>query len=830
MPIPLPNLDDRTFADLVQEMRALIPRYAPIWTDHNASDPGIMLIELFAWLAESQIYRLNRIPTNSESRYLEMLGAVFNPARPAEVKLKVMAEGLTEELILPKNTPLRCGAGNGSGTMAFETVHDLRLTAEAFEGSLLARQTALVLAEQLGVSDGSPHQSFTLAKRFPVLQPEGSFALVPVVKVDSAVWDFKNDLLNSGPQDRHFTFEPRLSAVRFGNGRPQEKKGTGLIPPEEAVIYADYRYTLGQQGNLQQAQNFTIDQDSDFLDPLVIQALDSGVSFSILAETGASGGADPTDLDEARSQAIRLLKNRVRAITAEDFKQLVLDNTDFNIARAHCLPEKDLTILDQDSSMPGHVSVIVVSRPTVILHCSDLIKIVRFSPDSKKLVSAGDCHIRIWDLDGNGNEVIIPPRILVRDIEFSPDGRQLAIISPFRTAAIWDAEQGKRLHVLHHKSYVNVAAFSPNGRQLATAGDDRSVRVWDTESGEQLHLLSHTAPVNDVIFSPDGHGLATASDDRTARLWNAQTGAEIFVFNHESPVKIVSFSPDSRLVATAGDDNFVRVWATDSGEQSVILAHDAPVGDLCFTPDSKQLATHSSDNTARLWLIEAHEELSLLRYPESAIAPVLSRNANFSATVGDNNVARGWDIRTGKEIAVFHHSDKVDAMACNSDGTRLVTASGDGRIRIWPAAYLRKIEAFLDERRLITCRHHVVNASFTDVRVKTEVIGHPKIEIGALKGRIQENLRDFFHPLTGGPGSHEQGWPFGRDVYASEVYQVIEGTEGVDHVEALSLATRHSNGDWIETGNQVTIAPQSLVHFDLQASEIKVMTAISEKR
>ena len=55
-------------------MRALIPRYAPAWTDHNDSDPGIMLLQLFAWVTEGTIYRLNRIPLASELRFLELLG------------------------------------------------------------------------------------------------------------------------------------------------------------------------------------------------------------------------------------------------------------------------------------------------------------------------------------------------------------------------------------------------------------------------------------------------------------------------------------------------------------------------------------------------------------------------------------------------------------------------------------------------------------------------------------------------------------------------------------------------------------------------------------
>ena len=52
MPLPGLNLDDRTFEQLYQELRRRIPAYAPEWTDHNDSDPGITLMQMFSWLAE----------------------------------------------------------------------------------------------------------------------------------------------------------------------------------------------------------------------------------------------------------------------------------------------------------------------------------------------------------------------------------------------------------------------------------------------------------------------------------------------------------------------------------------------------------------------------------------------------------------------------------------------------------------------------------------------------------------------------------------------------------------------------------------------------------
>jgi hypothetical protein len=73
MPINLPNLDDRRYADLIQEARAMIVGYAPEWTNHNPSDPGITLLELFAYLTEMLLYRLNRVTDANRLAFLKLL-------------------------------------------------------------------------------------------------------------------------------------------------------------------------------------------------------------------------------------------------------------------------------------------------------------------------------------------------------------------------------------------------------------------------------------------------------------------------------------------------------------------------------------------------------------------------------------------------------------------------------------------------------------------------------------------------------------------------------------------------------------------------------------
>ena len=76
-------------------MRALIPRYAPGWTDHNPSDLGITLMELFAWLAEGVVYRLNQVPDKNYIAFLNLLGITRDPPTPARTFLTFVSGALS---------------------------------------------------------------------------------------------------------------------------------------------------------------------------------------------------------------------------------------------------------------------------------------------------------------------------------------------------------------------------------------------------------------------------------------------------------------------------------------------------------------------------------------------------------------------------------------------------------------------------------------------------------------------------------------------------------------------------------------------------------------
>jgi predicted phage baseplate assembly protein len=97
--IPEITLDDRSFQDLVNEARLKLSQRCPEWTEHNVSDPGITLVELFAWLTESIIYRLNRVPEKLHVTLLDLLGIQIAPPVAATTRLRFQLAAPMDEAV-----------------------------------------------------------------------------------------------------------------------------------------------------------------------------------------------------------------------------------------------------------------------------------------------------------------------------------------------------------------------------------------------------------------------------------------------------------------------------------------------------------------------------------------------------------------------------------------------------------------------------------------------------------------------------------------------------------------------------------------------------------
>lgn len=122
MTLPAPNLDNRRFADIFAEAKSLIPRYAPEWTDHNESDPGITLLQLFAWLTDLLLYRINQIPDRNYIKFLELIGVTLTPAHPATAELTfTLARPDIQTAPVPVGTQVAVEGGGGDAPVIFET-------------------------------------------------------------------------------------------------------------------------------------------------------------------------------------------------------------------------------------------------------------------------------------------------------------------------------------------------------------------------------------------------------------------------------------------------------------------------------------------------------------------------------------------------------------------------------------------------------------------------------------------------------------------------------------------------------------------------------------
>ena len=192
MPIELPALDDRTFDDLVAELLARVPAHTPEWTHPRPGDPGRTLIELFAWLADTVLYRANLIPERQRLAFLRLLDLPLNPARPARglVALQVKADRDCTALDVPAGARL-------DKPQPFTTREDC--TALPVQGRVFIKRR-LTAAEQVDFTALLPElqAAYQAHDAIPVGyvttevfgrggDPSGGLDL-PAVSVDGALW------------------------------------------------------------------------------------------------------------------------------------------------------------------------------------------------------------------------------------------------------------------------------------------------------------------------------------------------------------------------------------------------------------------------------------------------------------------------------------------------------------------------------------------------------------------------------------------------------------------------------------------------------------------
>ncbi len=150
--LKLPNLDDRYFNEMVKQSRSMISKLYPEWTDENAHDPGITLIELFSWYAELQQYYANRVTKKLDLKFLNLLG--IEPQNVKSSEVYVTFKNVSEQVAIPKGTSIL------GGGIPFELEHASHLLANSIERIIIHAESELTDATAANKHAGVSYYAF----------------------------------------------------------------------------------------------------------------------------------------------------------------------------------------------------------------------------------------------------------------------------------------------------------------------------------------------------------------------------------------------------------------------------------------------------------------------------------------------------------------------------------------------------------------------------------------------------------------------------------------------------------------------------------------------
>ena len=348
---------------------------------------------------------------------------------------------------------------------------------------------------------------------------------------------------------------------------------------------------------------------------------------------------------------------------------------------------------------------------------------IAYSPDGRQLAGgSSDGTVQIWDLIHDSHRVIarfISKNSRKTTLVYSPDGRQLAC-SSYETIRIWDLENNTSNILEGHTETVRCIMYSPNGKLLASGSSDKTVRIWNLEDRSMRVLTRNTGSISNVMYSPNERQLLSVTDENTIQVWNLENGSCINLKGHTGTISYVAYSPDGRQIASSSYDETVRVWDLRSGTCQILEDHTGTVSHIAYSPDGKRLAC-SSYETVRIWE-QKHGGFQLLKElsnPRSSLSWSLYEGWKIDGVLIDNDTFSKWDEENSIRRVLDGYAPWVDWVSCiafNRDGSRLLSGSRNGFVRVWNlrsnsnqfleikghSAAVNCVTISLDERHLIS--------------------------------------------------------------------------------------------------------------------------------
>ncbi|MBI1918529.1 MAG: WD40 repeat domain-containing protein [Planctomycetes bacterium] len=209
------------------------------------------------------------------------------------------------------------------------------------------------------------------------------------------------------------------------------------------------------------------------------------------------------------------------------------------------------------------------------LTASAVVRALAASPDGKRLASAEEAAVQLWDAStGKATSKLTGPTDALLCVAFSPDGTRVAAGGYDSRLYLWDLATGKKLvDVPAHPpipanteerplTVVDAVAFSPDGKEVAVGGADGRIHQFGAADGKLLRSLSgHTSAVTSLVYHPAGPLLVSGSKDGSVRLWNPANGQALKTLEgHTAWVQGVTLLEKGTRLASVGADQTVRLW------------------------------------------------------------------------------------------------------------------------------------------------------------------------------------------------------------------------------------------------------------------------------
>ena len=319
-----------------------------------------------------------------------------------------------------------------------------------------------------------------------------------------------------------------------------------------------------------------------------------------------------------------------------------------------------------------------------------------FSADGKTIaVASSRYHIHFWDIaTGTPKTELTGHRSWIWSLKFSPDGNTLAS-GGYDELHLWDATTGAhKLAISGHTGWVRGVAFTPDGKTLA-AGGRYDIRLWDAINGQHKAILYENDTFSDnksLAFSPDGNTLASEIG-WSIRLWNVAERAHIaklkaYLGSRASGYGIASiaFTTDGKYLASGSSDSTIQIWYLGRTYKGQLVGHRGGIWSIAFSNDNRTLISGSSDRTVRLWDVESGTHLTTFIGHTGAVKCVaISPDGNLVASGSNDTTVILWDVATAEPITILRgHPYWLSSVAFSPDGRTLASAcSGETVVRLW---------------------------------------------------------------------------------------------------------------------------------------------------